>query len=477
MRPYGHILIALCILLAFSPQIHAQEEAAVYTVTINYVVQNVGQHVALDSRATIVLFDNFSGWADQEVIDEEITVDGNPISPQISSTEDNRWAVIPLGDLDPGESVTISVVQVLKVNSVELSVNPEMVGTTFPSEVIAYTTPVEGLYESDSSEIQNLAQELTGTLTNPYYKARRIFEWLLENMEYEPQTTEHSALWGYHARKGDCTEFSNLFVALARAAGIPAKSVSGYGYLALYTTEAGADIQTLGHAWAIFYLPNYGWVPADAVWPQHVGSFGEVDYAHIAGATTGGDDVVNEHGQIVWHSPRYIEKRWNYYVGEPTELGGQVSGSIIPQVLVSIDLQTSPVIENDTLTLTATIKNLGQNSVSNLTAGLEADTSYFEIMTPPRQKSFLASGDEWQTSFEVRLKENAYSSRHVFTSSVSYESSYSGGSGTFLAKGKVSVQTPAKPAEPSGIYDFTSLILFVVLVFALAAVGVALARR
>ena len=474
MKLYGHVLIVLCLLAAFSPQIHAQEEAAVYTITINYVVQNVGQHVALDSYATIMLFDNLSGWADQEIIDEEITVDGKPVWPQISSTEDNRWATISLGNLDPGESVTISVVQVLKVNSVKFSIDPEMVGTTFPSEVTVYTTPVEGLYESNSPEIENLAQELTGTLTNPYYKARRIFEWLLENMDYEPQTTEHSALWGYQARKGDCTEFSNLFVALARAAGIPAKSVSGYGYLTLYTTEAGADIQTLGHAWAIFYLPGYGWVPADAVWPQYVGSFGEIDHAHIAGASTGGEGVVDEHGQIVWHSPGYIERRWN--VDEPTELGGQVSGSIIPQVLVSVDLQTSPVLENDTLTLTATIKNLGQNPVSNLTAGLEADPSYFEVMTPPRQKSFLASGDEWQTSFKVQLKENAYCKRHVFTSRVSYESMYSGLSGTFSAEGKASVSIPEKPVQPSQIFDLMLFALLGVLVAALVTAGVALAR-
>ncbi len=465
------------ITLLGAPLASAQaEEEAIYTTTINYMVQNVGSNTALNSRVLIVLFDNFSGWASQEVLSEQITVDGSPISPQIFSTDDNRWTTISLGNLAPGESKTISVVQVLRVSSVDLSIGPSSVGTTFPTELNTYTVPIDDLYESDSPAIQALAQQLTDGITNPYYKARRIFDYLLENLDYELQQTEHSALWGLQAGRGDCTEFSNLFIALARAAGIPAKSVSGFGYLALYTPGTGTDTE-LRHAWSIFYLPNYGWVPADAVWPQYIGSFGETGYDHIVGSVTGGEDVVNAQGQIIWRFPSYIQRNWNYYVGQPTELGGSVSESIVPEVLVDVSLQTSPQIQNDTLTTTMTIKNMGQSTAENLVAELQADSTYFEVITSSQQKSSLASGGEWTVNFDVRLKEGAYDNIHTFTSQVTHDSSYGDISGTFLAKGDTSVSIPVKPATPEQVYDILLFVLIGVLVAVVVIAGVTLARR
>ncbi|HID60581.1 MAG TPA: transglutaminase domain-containing protein [Hadesarchaea archaeon] len=469
--------VFLLIVLNSSLATAQAEETAVYTITIDYVVQNVGPNTALDSQALIVLFDNFSGWASQEVISEQITVDGTPVLPQIFSTDDNRWTIISLGNLGPGESKTISVVHVLKVSSVDLSVNPNSVGTTFPPELDLYTVPVDGLYESDNPAIQSLAQQLTDGITNPYYKAKRVFDYLMENLDYQLQQTEHGALWGLQMGKGDCTEFSNLFIALVRAVGIPAKSISGFGYLALYTPETGKDIKELGHAWSIFYLPGYGWAPADAVWPQHIGSFGKMDYAHIVGAVTDGRDAVNEQGEIVWRSPKYIERKWKYYKGEPTQLDGSVSGSIVPEVLLDVGLQVSPLIENDMLRLTATIKNIGQSSVSNLTAVLEVDPSYFEVVSSPQHRNNLASGEDWQTSFDVQLKENAYDNKHIFTSRVTYDSSYGITGGTFLAVGETLVSIPPKPAMPQQVHDLMLLALVATLFGAIVALGVVLARR
>lgn len=474
------IIFGLCVLtmLLSTPLASAQtEETAIYTTTINYVVQNIGSNIALNSQVVIVLFDNSSGWASQEVLSEQITVDDSPISPQIFSTDDNRWTVIQLGDLNPGQSKTISVVQVLKVDSVDLSIDPDLVGTTFPSELSVYTVPVDGLFESDDSDIQALAQQLTDNVTNPYYKARKIFDYLLENLDYEPQLTEHSALWGLQAGRGDCTEFSNLFIALARAAGIPSKLISGFGYLALYTPGASTDIEELGHAWSIFYLPNYGWVPADAVWPRYIGSFGETDYAHMVGAVIGGEGVVNEQGEIIWHAPRYIKRNWSQYTGQPTELGGSVSGSIVPEILLDVGLQASSQIQDDVLSLTATVKNMGRNQASNLVAELEVDPAYFEVITPPQQKSSLASGEQWTGNFDVRLKEGAYDNRHTFTSKVTYDSSYQQISGPFLAKGEISVSIPARPVAPGQAFDIMLFALIGVFVGVIVVVVVALVRR
>ncbi|MCO4772549.1 MAG: lasso peptide biosynthesis protein [Deltaproteobacteria bacterium] len=61
-------------------------------------------------------------------------------------------------------------------------------------------------------------------------------------------------------RRGDCTEHAALFVTLARAAGIPAREVSGL----LWVEELGAFG---GHAWAEVALAGV-WVPVDPTWGQ-----------------------------------------------------------------------------------------------------------------------------------------------------------------------------------------------------------------
>ena len=53
---------------------------------------------------------------------------------------------------------------------------------------------------------------------------------------------------------GECGDYSALFTALCRAAGIPARTVVG-----CRATSCPDD----WHVWVEFYLPGYGWLPVD----------------------------------------------------------------------------------------------------------------------------------------------------------------------------------------------------------------------
>ncbi len=102
-------------------------------------------------------------------------------------------------------------------------------------------------------EIKEKAQEIVGKEINPYFKAKKIFDWVVENMEYEyPDIKERGAEKSFKKRKGDCGEFSMVFSALCRAVGIPARTV-----ICIWVTGGG-------HAWAEILLPLYGWIPVDA---------------------------------------------------------------------------------------------------------------------------------------------------------------------------------------------------------------------
>ena len=63
-------------------------------------------------------------------------------------------------------------------------------------------------------------------------------------------------------RTGDCTEHSQLFVTLARAAGIPAREVSGF----VYGGDDGAP-SLGGHAWVEVFIDGR-WIAMDPTWEE-----------------------------------------------------------------------------------------------------------------------------------------------------------------------------------------------------------------
>jgi transglutaminase-like putative cysteine protease len=62
---------------------------------------------------------------------------------------------------------------------------------------------------------------------------------------------------------GDCSEFSDLMVALSRAAGIPARNLEG---VTCCTSGEDYDEGQIKHSWVEVYLPSSGWVPMDPTW-------------------------------------------------------------------------------------------------------------------------------------------------------------------------------------------------------------------
>ena len=90
-----------------------------------------------------------------------------------------------------------------------------------------YTTP-QKYWESDNPQIK----EIAATLTTP----REIYEYVVRTLSYDyERVNQNPTRQGALAALADptsaiCMEFTDLFIALARAAGIPAREVIGYAY-------------------------------------------------------------------------------------------------------------------------------------------------------------------------------------------------------------------------------------------------------
>jgi transglutaminase-like putative cysteine protease len=108
--------------------------------------------------------------------------------------------------------------------------------------------------EKDNSRIQEIAESIEGRTETDIVK--NIYNFVIDNTKYVlHRRTDWGAAKALREGKGDCSEYSDLFVALCRARNIPARVVTGY------TVQVDTDLSK--HNWAEAYLQDYGWVPFD----------------------------------------------------------------------------------------------------------------------------------------------------------------------------------------------------------------------
>jgi transglutaminase-like putative cysteine protease len=89
-----------------------------------------------------------------------------------------------------------------------------------------------------------------------------LIQYFRANLTYEPGSSnvEDDAAKVLRQRRGVCQDFAHLTIAFARAAGVPARYVSGY-------VQPSYGIAEASHAWAELYLPGPGWVGLDTSGP------------------------------------------------------------------------------------------------------------------------------------------------------------------------------------------------------------------
>jgi transglutaminase-like putative cysteine protease len=106
--------------------------------------------------------------------------------------------------------------------------------------------------------IRKAAAEAVGDETNPYWRARNLYQYVLEKLDYRLSGGWESAPLLLERGTGSCSEYSFIFIALCRAAGIPARYVGG-----IVTRGDDAFVDNMFHRWVEIYLPGYGWIPVD----------------------------------------------------------------------------------------------------------------------------------------------------------------------------------------------------------------------
>ena len=108
----------------------------------------------------------------------------------------------------------------------------------------------------------DLALKVTAGDSTPLEKARAIYDYVFTTMRYDKTGTgwgHGDVLYACDAKKGNCTDFHSLFIAMARSQGIPARFEIGFP---LPPDKHSAEIAGY-HCWSDFFEPQHGWVPVD----------------------------------------------------------------------------------------------------------------------------------------------------------------------------------------------------------------------
>ncbi len=120
--------------------------------------------------------------------------------------------------------------------------------------------------------VKTTADQITKGAKTDVDKARALYEWIVENTYRDPKVRgcgvgDVKYMLENKSFGGKCGDLNALFVAMARASGIPARDVYGIrvadsrrGYKSL---GKSGDISKAQHCRAEFYADGIGWIPVD----------------------------------------------------------------------------------------------------------------------------------------------------------------------------------------------------------------------
>ncbi len=123
----------------------------------------------------------------------------------------------------------------------------------------------EPLLQSNDIAIVQKAIAITGLERDARRVAEKLNRWVYDSLAKEVTFSVPNALQVLRTRRGDCNEHTQLYVALARAVGIPARIATGLAYV---------RGKFYYHAWPEVWLDD--WVPVDPTFGQF-----PADAAHL----------------------------------------------------------------------------------------------------------------------------------------------------------------------------------------------------
>ncbi len=147
-------------------------------------------------------------------------------------------------------------------------------------------------WPADDPKIIKLSRELI--------TPEKIYRYVVKNLEYDYQLVKRGNLRKgalgvlEKPRQSVCSDFTDLFIALCRAAGIPAREMAGYGFSDNPKFKELSQSSDLLHSWPEYFdQKTQSWIMVDPTWEKTSGGldyFDQFDMAHFVFVVHGKSD-------------------------------------------------------------------------------------------------------------------------------------------------------------------------------------------
>ena len=219
-----------------------------YTIHQHLSLFNEGDRSPDKQNLWVALIRDISPY--QKVLSRQISPDTYTL---VTDEYKNQYAEFDFSDHPANTAISVDIVYEVAVN--ELTYDLSICEGDLPIE---FTQP-ELHIESGNPQIQLLSANLSKEKETTCEQIQAFYNYVGDELIY---TYNHNN-WGAQATIGnmgaDCTEYSDLMIALSRAAGIPARYYEGL----LYLEDPNTEIAETEHAWLDVNLPGIGWVAMD----------------------------------------------------------------------------------------------------------------------------------------------------------------------------------------------------------------------
>lgn len=207
-----------------------------------------------------------------------------PKPKEIKIDADNNWLAVYRLEKDQGLKVTATGSAEVYINAQE-----ELIPLPLENDLVGNYLQPDEYWEVDNPEIVKLAEELK--------TPEAIYNFLVDNLiyDYGRLNSEIKRLGAAQTLQNKqsalCTEFADLFIAIARAAGIPAREIDGYAFTNNPQLRPLSLSKDILHAWVEYYdFDKKLWIPIDPTWGNTTGGvdfFNKLDLNHFAFARHG----------------------------------------------------------------------------------------------------------------------------------------------------------------------------------------------
>lgn len=188
-------------------------------------------------------------------------------SHQPSKIVTDQWgqetAQFSYKNIMPGSEVVSKMNTTLKSYNVRYFIYPEEVGSLedIPSDIKNKYLGDDEKYQITHDVILSTLKRVVGEEKNPYHIVRKLHQYLIGHLHYVMDGAWDTAPTVITNGHGSCSEYSFVFIALCKAAGIPTRYVGS-----TWIKKDNASMDEVYHRWVEVYLPNFGWIPTD---PTH----------------------------------------------------------------------------------------------------------------------------------------------------------------------------------------------------------------